>query len=152
MFRGGVLRLRQVSMNALWWLALARIIRADFSLFPFCSKKTWLLVPCSAWAPEVLGCGSGSLIVLFRIPDRLMAVTLSLMSVSVSILSSRRLVSDVVGCLSMSLSVGSCICSLCGVDKVITFGLLYWHVQFRIGPGYQCLWGCLYLQEWRISD
>ena len=112
MFRVGVLRLRQVSMNALWWLALARIIRADFSLFPFCSKKTWLLVLGSEWAPEVLGCGSDSLIVLFRIPDRLMAVTLSLISASVSILSSRRLVSDVVGCLSMSHSVGSCVCWL----------------------------------------
>lgn len=125
MFRGGVLRLRQVSMNALWWLALARIIRADFCLFPFCSRKLWLLVPGSVWAPEVLGCGSGSLIVLFKIPDRLMAVTLSLISVSVSILSSRRLVSDVVGCLSMSRLVGSCVCWLCGVDKVIMFGLLF---------------------------
>ena len=31
-----------------------------------------------------------------------------------------------VGCLSMSRSVGSCVCWLCGVDKVIMFGLLFW--------------------------
>ena len=74
----------------------------------------------------MLGCGSGSLIVLFMIPDRFMAVTLSLMSVSVSMFSSRRLVSDEVGCLSMSCSVGSCDCWLCGVDKVIMFELLVW--------------------------
>ena len=55
-----------------------------------------------------------------------MAVTLLLMSASVSILPPGRLVSDVVGCLSMSHSVGSCVCWLCGVDAVIMFGLLVW--------------------------
>ena len=49
-------------------------------------------------------------------------MTLSLMSVSVSMFSSR-LVSDVVGCLSMSRSVGSCDCRLCGMDKVIVLGI-----------------------------
>ena len=73
----------------------------------------------------MLGCGSGAFIVLFRIPDRLMAVTLSLISASIFSLSSR-LVSDVVGCLSISHSVGSCVCWLCGVDRVIMFGLLFW--------------------------
>ena len=53
-------------------------------------------------------------------------MTLSLISASVSILSSRRLVSNVVGCLSISRSVSSCVCWLCGVDKVIMFGLLLW--------------------------
>ena len=83
------------------------------------------------------GCGSGSLIALFRIPDRFMAVTLSLMLMSplVSILSSRRLVSDVVGCLSMSCSVGSCVCWLCGVDVWVTSSVIF----SLIGSSYQYL-------------
>ena len=89
-------RLRQ---NVLWWLALAKIIRADLSLFPLCCRNVWSSISDSGWALEVLGCGCTSWIVLFRMPDKFMAVMLSLMSVSVSMFSSRRLVLNVVGCL-----------------------------------------------------
>ena len=39
MFLGGAFLMRQVSINILWWLALAKIMRADLSLFPLASMK-----------------------------------------------------------------------------------------------------------------
>ena len=74
MFRGGVFLMRQVSINALWWLALAMIISAAFTLFPLASMKVEICVPS---AVGVSCCVSG-LIVLFKIPDRFICVTLSI--------------------------------------------------------------------------
>ena len=73
-------------------------MRADLSLFPFASMKE---KPSSFDSVGVgFGLGLVSCTVLLRIPDRFIAVTLSLSwwLWLVSIPSSRRLFSDEVGC------------------------------------------------------
>ena len=92
-------------------------IRVDFSLFPFESRNVVLSVSNSI--PDCMvfldgGCGR---IVLFRIPDKLISVTLSLSgSWFISIFSSSRLVSDLVG--------SGWVIWLSGVDNCIMFGLV----------------------------
>ena len=105
-------------MKAPWWLAFARITNAALSLLPLASMKVEICVP------SVVGvsCCESGLIVLFKIPDRLICVTLSL-SASVSMFSlSRRLDSDLDGSLAMVW-----LCWL-GEDRTICNWLLVWLV------------------------
>ena len=96
-------------MKVLWWLALAITIRADFSLLPLDSRNAG---PSVSILVCEFGFGVAWCIVLFNIPDRFISVTLVLSlrgSRFVSMFSSRRLVSDVVG--------SGCVIWLSGVDK-----------------------------------
>lgn len=88
--------------------------RADFRRFPFCWRNDCVSISRPLfWVVGLrLGCGSMSWIVLLSIPDKLIAVTLSF----ISICSSKRLISDLVGWLVISLP---CVSWLCGVDKEI---------------------------------
>ena len=72
MFLGDWFLIKQVSINALWWLAFAITIRADFSLLPLDSMKGSPSYSYSIGIWEFC-LGVVSCIVLFRIPDKFMA-------------------------------------------------------------------------------
>ena len=74
-FFGGQFLERQVSTKALWWLALAIIVRAAFKRLLHVSMKLVVCINPSSTGLSL--CGSDC-IVLFKIPDRFICVTLSL--------------------------------------------------------------------------
>ena len=95
-FLGGEFLIRQVSINVLWWLALAMIVSAAFKRLPLVSMKLVVWVGFSSTGLSL--CGSAC-IVLFKIPDRLICMTLSLNgSTSILFSLSSRFVSDLDGC------------------------------------------------------
>ena len=95
-FLGGEFLMKYVSINTLWWLALAIMLNAAFSHFPCVSMKVVDWVSPSSTGDYL--CVS-DWIVLFSMPDRFIWVMLSLTRGSTSILTSlsSRFVSDVDG-------------------------------------------------------
>ena len=96
-FLGGEFLIRQVSIKVLWRLVLAMMVSAAFKRLPFVSMKVivWaglLSTGLSLWDS---GC-----MVLFRILDRLICVTLSLNG-STSMLMTSKSVSDLDGCVAI---------------------------------------------------
>lgn len=89
------------------------MVSAAFKRFPLVSIKLVCVRPLSTGLPL---CGSTGML-LFKIPDRLICVTLSLKG-STSILLSSRSVSDLDGCEAI-LWLGSC-----GVDRIMGCWLL----------------------------
>ena len=87
--------MRHVSMTALWWLALAIMVSAAFSRLPRVSIKVVDWVSTSSTGVSL--CISGWM-VLFKIPDRFIWVTLSFTgSASILLSPSSRFVSDLDG-------------------------------------------------------
>ena len=83
MFLGGEFLMRQVSINALWWLAFAMMVSAALNRLPLTSMKLVVCVSASLSSTGVSICASGcNWMDLFRIPDKLMWVTLSLSEIS----------------------------------------------------------------------
>lgn len=112
-FLGGAFHVRHVSINALRWLALSMIVSAAFNRL-LCNSMKLGSVLSHSTVVLVLGTSFEVLLMVwFRILDKPLIG-------SVSIPSSRRFVSDVVGC-----EYGGCcdIVWVCGVDKIHVIGL-----------------------------
>ena len=98
MFLGVWFLAKQVSIEVLWWLALAIMIRDAFRRLALASRREGC---CGLGSMEERKLVSGDkfVIVLFRIPERFMAVMLSLRwcSASTSMFLSKRSDSEFVG-------------------------------------------------------
>ena len=92
------------------------MVSAAFKRFPLVSRKVVICVGLSSTG--LSPCGSAC-ILLFKIPDRLICVTLSLNGSTSILLSSSRSVSDLDGCEAI-LWLDSC-----GVDKIMGCWLFF---------------------------